>query len=319
MTKPIEILRWSDDDPGTTRDEPSEGEKDTGWIADDIPSHGIMNWLIGVPGDWIAWLATRVFDGYVQPTEGSDCILTGDPDEGLLVKNDAGSRLPVCGSELWLGAVSGLTRLKDSSGELRVTNAADALVPSHASTVYGTAFRLDANYDSVICVPLGSGHPTEVGGAKWTRAAGTPPELWLSAAASGSLTFDVQVPHGSKVAYIMVDWQAHAASPGTKMRFSAQKHGVTLAGSDGEGVAGEDFLQMLSTTNVPAQASTSRKWALMTTDQNNTGFDNSIPNPWRVRVRIEASTEAGADMVYGVYVVCTHRSVGHLSLAPNVT
>ena len=117
----------------------------------------------------------------------------------------------------------------------------------------------------------------------------------------------------------MVDWQAHAVSPGTKMRFSAQKHGVTLAGSDGEGVAGEDFLEMLSTTNVPAQASTSRKWALMTTNQNNTGFDNSLPNPWRVRIRIEASTESGADIVYGVYVICTHRSAGHLSLAPDVT
>jgi len=275
MAYPSDILRWSDDDPGTTRDEPSEGEKDTGYIADEVPTHGIMNWLIGVPGDWIAWLKNAIDNGFEYVIKPSS-----DNTQAL---GAAGTR--------WANI--------------------------YGTNLYGTEYQLAANYDSVICVPLGSGHPTEFAGSHWARSSGTAPDSWYSTAASGSLTFDVQVPQGAKVTYIMVDWKAYAAGPGAKMRFSAQKYGVLIPGADGDSFTAEDFQELLSTTHVPAQASTDRKWAIMTPDQYNTGFDNTPPNPRRVRIRIEASTEAGLDFVYGVYVLVTHRSVGHLSLAPD--
>jgi hypothetical protein len=277
MAYPSDVLRWSDDDPATTRDEPSEGEKDTGWTANEVPTSGIMNWLIGVPGDWIAWLKGAIDDGFEYALKPS-----ADNTQAL---GEASAR--------WENV--------------------------YGKNIYGTNYRLDADYGSVICVSLGTGHPTEFGGAGWQRTCGTTPDTWVSLGASKNLIFDVQVPQGAKVTHILVDWQAHAASPGTKMRFSAQRHLVYLPGTDGESFSAEDYDELLSTTWVSAQASTSRKWALMTTDQNNVGFDNTPPGPKRLRIRIESSTEAGADIVYGVYVACTHRSVGHLSPAPAVT
>lgn len=94
MTKPTDVLRWSSASPGTTRDEPSSGEKDTGWIADEIPTSGETNWLIGVAGDWSAWLNTRLYDAYTIPTDAVDVRLYGDAGDGLIVRNTAGTLIP---------------------------------------------------------------------------------------------------------------------------------------------------------------------------------------------------------------------------------
>lgn len=98
MAKPTTSLHWADS-PTTLRTEPAEGVKNAGFsVLTKLPAQ-YFNWISGICGDWITWLNLRLFDGYTVPTMGSDCRLTGDPDEGLSVENEAGTLLPVICAE----------------------------------------------------------------------------------------------------------------------------------------------------------------------------------------------------------------------------
>ena len=274
MAYPSDILRWSDDDPGTTRDEPSEGEKDTGWIADEIPTHGIMNWLIGVPGDWIAWLKGAIDNGFEYVLKPS----------------------------------------ADNTQALGASGARWEYV--YGKNIYGTNYRLDADRSSCMLVPLGAAMTNEFGGLKWTKSCGSGPDadLLLSVAAGAQAVWTVQLPYGAMVTSIAVDWQAAHSAPATKMCLKASQI-ITMLQANGS--APTVFTSdMLSTAKIEASASTSRKQGVYTPDQNNTNFVNDVSAITYVRIEVAASSEAANDKVYGLYLVCKHRSVGHLSPAP---
>jgi hypothetical protein len=278
MAYPSDILRWSDDDPGTTRDEPSEGEKDTGWISDDIPTHGIMNWLIGVPGDWIAWLKNAIDNGFeyvLKPSADNTQAIGGASNRWEYV---------------------------------------------YGKNVVGTNYRLDADRTTCMIVPLSSGLTNEFSGVKWTRSSGSGPnsDILISAAAGAQVAFLVQVPYGAKVTEVVVDWQPQNAGSGTKMCLKAHNL-LSLLGNDGVDVTTEYNTDMLAAAKIEAAASTNRKWARLVTDQNNAPFVNDVSAVSYVRIEIGASSEAGGDKVYGLYLICQHRSVGHLGLAPSMT
>ena len=61
LTAPVVMLRWASavafGHPG--RVEPNGGQKDTGFDNGQAPAAGIHNWLFGVAGDWIAYLAQQ--------------------------------------------------------------------------------------------------------------------------------------------------------------------------------------------------------------------------------------------------------------------
>jgi hypothetical protein len=90
MAKPTSVPRWADT-PTTLRTEPPEGQKDTGFAANSKLPAQYFNWLIGIAGDWLTWLNTRLFDEYTLPSVGNDVFLYGVTDEGLHIKDGAGS------------------------------------------------------------------------------------------------------------------------------------------------------------------------------------------------------------------------------------
>jgi hypothetical protein len=297
MAKPTDVTRWASVSPSTTRDEPSSGEKDTGWIADEVPTHGIMNWLIGTLGDWATWLNVRLFDAYTLASLGNpDCRLYGDDITGLAVKKASGAYTAVSCSDVI------------------------ASVSMDAPMVLGTTYSLKANRDSTIVVPLASGLTNEFSGAKWFRSSGSGPnnDILVSLAAGAQVAFLVQVPYGAKVTAIVADWQPSSAGSGTKMCMKAHQL-ISLFGADGADVSTEYDSDMLSTAKKEAAASTNRKWAVLVPDQNNTGNTNDVSSVQYVRIEVIASSEASGDKLWGLYLVCEHKSVGHLGLAPTVT
>src|ERR1700759_4709956 len=62
LTAPGVMLRWASASglgyPGRT--EPNGGQKDGGFVDGGAPAAAIHNWLFGVAGDWIAYLAQQV-------------------------------------------------------------------------------------------------------------------------------------------------------------------------------------------------------------------------------------------------------------------
>jgi hypothetical protein len=86
------VLRWAS---VSGRTEPTAAEKDNGLAEGDGLPAEYLNDSLGVAGDWTDWIDDRLFDAYTIPTMGSDCRLTGDPDEGLTVANEAATLLPV--------------------------------------------------------------------------------------------------------------------------------------------------------------------------------------------------------------------------------
>jgi hypothetical protein len=306
MTKPTGALHWADS-PTTLRTEPAEGVKNAGFsVLTKLPAQ-YFNYIAGVCGDWITWLNLRLFDAYTLPTYGSDCRITGDPDEGMKVRNAAGDFLPVNGSKFYLGAAQDI-EISEADGV--------AIVDSDVSAA---AFQLNADYYSSIVVPLGSCLTNEFGGARWMRSSGSGAtnDLLLSLAAGAHAVFYMQVPEGAKVTNVVVDWQPAAADSATKMRMSAQAVS-TIWGDNGTNVVLIGASEMLSTTYVNAQASTDRKWGVMTCDQNNTTFTNSGGAAKYVRILVESSSEGANDKLYAVYLTCVHRSAGHLSAAPQI-
>lgn len=59
-SKPTVVPRWADTG---TRTEPSELEKDTGWVPLQKPPAEYFNWLDGFTGDWLKWINERLADG----------------------------------------------------------------------------------------------------------------------------------------------------------------------------------------------------------------------------------------------------------------
>lgn len=55
-TKPSVAPRWASVSPGTSRLEPTSGQKDTGWTNGQRPAFNEMNWLQGVIYDWQQYL-----------------------------------------------------------------------------------------------------------------------------------------------------------------------------------------------------------------------------------------------------------------------
>lgn len=62
-TKPLKIPRWNDD--LTNQTEPTEGEKDVGWVVDDQPPSSFFNWLQHFAGKAVTWLYERFDDGLI--------------------------------------------------------------------------------------------------------------------------------------------------------------------------------------------------------------------------------------------------------------
>lgn len=88
MTKPATatLPRWANSGGATT--EPPSGKKDIGWIDDEEPSAEYQNWLNLQDYNWLAWVDTRVFDGYVQPTEGVDVRIVAASGYAAVQKAD---------------------------------------------------------------------------------------------------------------------------------------------------------------------------------------------------------------------------------------
>lgn len=106
MAKPASTFNWADT-PTTLRTDPPAGLKNTGFsVLTKLPAQ-YFNHLLGVCGDWLLWLNTRLFDGYTIPTDGVDCRLVADAT-ALRVKTAAGAyRAFACGDpdESFLGMV----------------------------------------------------------------------------------------------------------------------------------------------------------------------------------------------------------------------
>lgn len=295
MTKPATTIHWCDT-PATLRTDPPAGLQNTGFSAIMKLPAQYINAHLGRIWDWLAWLNTRIFDGYTIPTDGADCRVYGDPDEGIAVKNSSLDYLPVYCSTL----------------------------NGNVAANYGLA----ANCYSCMLVPLSSAFNPDFGGTQnWLWSGGTPgDEILTSNKATANAVWFVQIPWGAKVERIAVDWKPVSAAPGTKMCMTAYKMSA-LPLADGADAPALGALSMLSTTKIEAQASTNRKWGILTPDQNNTDLENSgrlggLPDESAVsflRIQVTSSSEASADFVYGVYVVVKHKSLGHLAPAPPVT
>lgn len=60
-TKPTTIPKWAD--TSTNISEPSEGEKNAGWVVGQVHPSSYENWKSKSVGDWIKWLNERFADG----------------------------------------------------------------------------------------------------------------------------------------------------------------------------------------------------------------------------------------------------------------
>jgi hypothetical protein len=63
FSKPVKIPRWAD--TGTIT-EPSESQKNSGWLFQQIPPSAFENWKENLTGSWFKWLNERLFDGLVS-------------------------------------------------------------------------------------------------------------------------------------------------------------------------------------------------------------------------------------------------------------
>jgi hypothetical protein len=122
MAKPTRVPRWASVDG---RVEPTAGEKDSGLAEGDGLPAEYLNDTLGLNGDWAGWLNDRLFDAYTLPTYSSDCRITGDPDEGMKVRNAAGDFLPVGCSKVMLDT----DELEVVSGALEVRDSTTAYIP----------------------------------------------------------------------------------------------------------------------------------------------------------------------------------------------
>jgi hypothetical protein len=61
FSKPTDLPEWAAD--GTNTVEPSEGEKDTGWIVDEIPPSSYENWIQRTNWLWWRWWDEKVSEG----------------------------------------------------------------------------------------------------------------------------------------------------------------------------------------------------------------------------------------------------------------
>ena len=110
MTRPSDLPRWADASPSTSRTTPPEGVKDTGWLVNSQPPAGWLNWLQGIAGDWVSYLAGRVLAAGIVVTDAVDLRILGNATTGLESKNAAGTLQPVSCSTLLAG-----TKIKPTS------------------------------------------------------------------------------------------------------------------------------------------------------------------------------------------------------------
>jgi hypothetical protein len=54
MPKPTELPRWADDETNNT--EPSSGQKDTGWVANQVAVSSYFNWWQFLVYQWLTWI-----------------------------------------------------------------------------------------------------------------------------------------------------------------------------------------------------------------------------------------------------------------------
>lgn len=92
------LPRWANS--GGDVVEPPSGKKDIGWIDDEEPPAEYLNWLLFEGYTWLEWIDERVYDEYTEVSKSSDCLLYGDPDEGMTVRDAAGNYLPVMAGDL---------------------------------------------------------------------------------------------------------------------------------------------------------------------------------------------------------------------------
>lgn len=59
LTAPSVMLRWATAVVSGARVEPNSGQKDSGFVAGEAPPAGVHNWLFGIAGDWVAYLAQQ--------------------------------------------------------------------------------------------------------------------------------------------------------------------------------------------------------------------------------------------------------------------
>lgn len=74
-SKPTVIPRWADIG---TRTEPSEAEKDSGWVTLQKPPAEFFNWIDGYTGDWLKWGNERFADGLA----GASVLSILNPNDG---------------------------------------------------------------------------------------------------------------------------------------------------------------------------------------------------------------------------------------------
>lgn len=59
LTAPSVMLRWATAVVSGARVEPNSGQKDSGFVDGEAPPAAVHNWLWGIAGDWIAYLAQQ--------------------------------------------------------------------------------------------------------------------------------------------------------------------------------------------------------------------------------------------------------------------
>lgn len=137
MAHPTTVLRWADT-PTTLRTEPSEPTKNTGFSVNGKLPAQFFNWISGVTGDWITWLAGVVDNGV-------DFTLKPDTSGG----RDIGAVLRPFGDGFFGGNVYGThhiateyvkptssidSQLTAVSGTMSVTNGSGTLLAMRGTT-----------------------------------------------------------------------------------------------------------------------------------------------------------------------------------------
>jgi hypothetical protein len=173
---------------------------------------------------------------------------------------------------------------------------------------------------SIIQVPssqISVANPSSTPG--WNFIPGTDPayaddDYLVSVGASAVCVAEVVVPQGSKVIAVWADWNPYSASPGTKMKFNAWKVRRFYEAADLLHTGGATLYGA-----VEAAGATGRSQGVMTPNQNNTAFNNSMTGAANtVRIRVQASSDgASGDKLYGLYVEVAHHSIGTYCNAPN--
>lgn len=90
LDKPTKLPRWGTDQSNET--EPSSGQKDTGWVFEQIPPSSFQNWLDRISYDWFSWTDERL----APPSEGTgansdDSLQIHDPADNV-ANTDTGNR-----------------------------------------------------------------------------------------------------------------------------------------------------------------------------------------------------------------------------------